>query len=156
MKELDPKVQHMDLSPYAGRWIASIGDQIIGQGGTPEQALHAAQASRFKEIAHITYVPPIEPLHIHPKLEEIATHFPPGFPVYVVGGAVRDALLNRVVKELDFIVPDDAIKHARKIADKLDGAFYVLDQERDYGRVLVPQADGTPLVLDFAPLQPIA
>ncbi len=153
MKELDPKVQHMDLSPYAGRWIASIGDQIIGQGGTPEQALHAAQASRFKEIAHITYVPPTKPLHIHPKLEEIATHFPPGFPVYVVGGAVRDALLNRVVKELDFIVPDDAIKHARKIADKLDGAFYVLDQERDYGRVLVPQADGTPLVLDFAPLQ---
>ena len=81
MEELDSLVQHKDLKPYAGRWIACIGDQIIGQGGTPAQALHAAQASRFKEIPQITYVPPTQPLQIHPSLEKIAEFFPPGFPV---------------------------------------------------------------------------
>ncbi len=153
MEELNSLAQHKDLDPYAGRWIASIGDQIIGQGGTPTQALHAAQASRFKEIPQITYVPPTQPLQIHPILEKIAVHFPPGFPVYVVGGAVRNALLQQPVTELDFVVPQHAIKHARKIADQLEGAFYVLDRERDYGRVLIPGPAGKPLVLDFAPLQ---
>jgi poly(A) polymerase len=153
MKELDPIVQHDNLSPYAGRWIASIGDQIIGQGGTPAQALHAAQASRFKEIPLITYVPSSQPLQIHPFLEKIAAHFAPDMPVYVVGGAIRDALIGHPVRELDFIVPENAIRHARKLADRVQGAFYVLDRERDYGRVLVPQSGSSPLVLDFAPIQ---
>lgn len=153
MKELDLPVQQKDLTPYAGRWIAHIGDQIISQGGTPGQALHAAQASRFKEIPEITYIPPAHPLEIHPLLEQIAAAFPADLPVYIVGGAVRDALLGRPVREMDFILPADAIQHARKIANQLDSAFYVLDSARDYGRVLVPQAGGTPIVLDFAPLQ---
>jgi len=155
MEELDPVVQQKDLSPYAGRWIACIADQIIGQGGTPEQALHAAQASRFKETPQITYVSPTPPLKIHPFLEKLAAYFPPDFPAYVVGGAVRDAMLRLPVRELDFILPEHAIKHARKIADKFNGAFYVLDKERDYGRVLIPQPDGEKLILDFAPMQGI-
>ena len=153
MEELDPLVQPRDLSPYAGRWIACIGDQIIGQGGTPEQALHAAQASRFKEIAQITYVSPTPPLQIHPFLEKLADYFPPDFPVYVVGGAVRNALLRRPVKELDFILPEKAIKHARRIANEFNGDFYALDPDRDYGRVLIPQPEDQALVLDFAPIQ---
>ena len=153
MEELDPVVQQTDLSPYAGRWIACIADQIIGQGGTPEQALHVAQASRFKETPQITYVSPIPPLKIHPFLDELAAYFPPDFPAYVVGGAVRDAVLRRPVRELDFILPENAIKHARKIADQFNGAFYVLDKERDYGRVLIPQPGNENLVLDFAPMQ---
>jgi putative nucleotidyltransferase with HDIG domain len=153
MAELDEIVQHNDQSPYAGRWIACIGDQIIGQGGTPAQALHAAQASRFKEIPQISYVPPTQPLLVHPILEKLAALFPPDFPIYIVGGAVRDALVQRPISELDFIVPDNAIKHARNIANHLEGAFYVLDSVRDYGRVLVPQPHGQPLILDFAPQQ---
>jgi len=146
-------VQQEDLSPYSGRWVANIGDQIIGQGGTPEQALRAAQASRFKETPQINYVSPTPPLKIHPILEELAAYFPPDFPAYVVGGAVRDALLRLPVTELDFILPEHAIKHARRIADKFNGAFYVLDKERDYGRALIPQTDGKTLILDFAPIQ---
>jgi tRNA nucleotidyltransferase/poly(A) polymerase len=153
MKELDPAVQQRNLSLYAGRWIASIGDQIIGQGGTPSQALHAAQASRFKEIPLITYIPPAQPLQIHPILEDIAAHFEADFPVYIVGGAVRDALLGYPVRELDFILPKRAIYHARRLADHLDAPFYVLDRERDYGRILVAGTGDAPLVLDFAPLQ---
>ena len=55
--------------------------------------------------------------------------------------------------ELDFILPDKAIKQARKVADHFGGAFYVLDGERDYGRVMIPQAGDQTLVMDFAPFQ---
>ena len=153
MKELDPPVQQLDHSAYAGRWIAIIGDQIIGQGGTPAQALRAAQSSRYKEVPQITYVPPTPPLKIHPILEELVSLFPPDAPVFVVGGAVRDALLKRQVTELDFILPEKAIKQARKAADHFGGAFYVLDGERDYGRAMIPQAGDQTLVMDFAPFQ---
>jgi len=153
MKELDPPVQQQDYSAYAGRWIASIGDQIIGQGGTPTQALRAAQSSRYKEVPQISYVPPTPPLKIHPILEELASLFPPDTPVYVVGGAVRDALLKRQVTELDFILQNNAIKQARKVADHFGGAFYVLDGERDYGRAMIPQAGSQTLGMDFTPFQ---
>ena len=68
-------------------------------------------------------------------------------PVYIVGGAVRDAYLHRPVHDLDLAVPAQAIKLARRIANQLDADFYVLDQERDVGRVLV---DKGRLVIDVA------
>ena len=40
-------------SPYAGRWVARVRGRIVAQGGTPEQALHAAQSSRPKEKPEI-------------------------------------------------------------------------------------------------------
>jgi tRNA nucleotidyltransferase/poly(A) polymerase len=143
--------QHDERSLYAGRWIACIGGRIIGQGGTPKQAFQAAQASRFKEIPQVSYVSTTTPIHIHPILEKVAAILPQDQPVYVVGGAVRNALLRLPVDDLDFALPGKAIKTARKIADTLDGAFYALDKERDYGRVIIAQSDGGRLVLDFAP-----
>ncbi len=59
------------------------------------------------------------------------------WPVYVVGGTVRDALLGRSNDDLDLAVAGPAISLARKLADGLGAAFYPLDVERDVGRVLV-------------------
>ena len=145
--------QYNERSLYAGRWIACIGGRIVGQGGTPKQAFQAAQASRFKEIPQVSYVSTTLPIHIHPILERVAAILPQDRPVYVVGGAVRNALLRLPVVELDFTLRGKAIKTARKLADTLDGAFYALDKERDYGRVIIPQSEGCHLVLDFAPFQ---
>jgi tRNA nucleotidyltransferase/poly(A) polymerase len=145
--------QYNERSLYAGRWIACIGGRIVGQGGTPKQAFQAAQASRFKEIPQVSYVSTTPAIHIHPILERVAAILPQDRPVYVVGGAVRNALLSLPVMELDFTLPGKAINTARKIADRLDGAFYALDKERDYGRVIIPQSEGCHLVLDFAPFQ---
>lgn len=58
-------------------------------------------------------------------------------PVYVVGGAVRDALLRRPVKDLDLATGGNAIKLGRRIANHLQGDFYVLDAERGVARVLL-------------------
>ncbi|HEX6025307.1 MAG TPA: hypothetical protein VFZ00_25165 [Solirubrobacter sp.] len=48
--------------------------------------------------------------------------------VYVVGGAVRDALLDRVPRELDFVVEGDAVAVARRAAARVGGALKVHDR----------------------------
>jgi tRNA nucleotidyltransferase (CCA-adding enzyme) len=68
-------------------------------------------------------------------------------PVYLVGGAVRDALLGRRSHyfDLDFVMLTRAVKTARKIADRTKGGFVLLDAERQIARVVF--AGGT---VDFA------
>ena len=70
-------------------------------------------------------------------------------PVYLVGGAVRDAYLRRPIKDLDLITPDSGLKLARRIANRLSGAFYPLDSARDVGRALIDLPEGR-LILDVA------
>ncbi|MBS3029498.1 MAG: CCA tRNA nucleotidyltransferase [Dolichospermum sp. DET50] len=63
-------------------------------------------------------------------------------PVYMVGGAVRDAILGRVREyvDLDFIIPVDAVKVARKIAQRYQAGFVLLDAERQIARAVFPEA----------------
>jgi len=68
-------------------------------------------------------------------------------PVYLVGGAVRDALLGRASNDLDFVVPERAVRFAFRLADYLGVPAYVLDRERDTGRVVLKDENTT---LDFA------
>ena len=138
---------------YASRWVACLGKRVVGQGGTPEQALRAAQASRFKETPRVFYVPTAQPFVFHPILDRIIPALPPDTPVYLVGGAVRDAMLARPSHDLDFVLPAHALQIARQVADAIGGAFYPLDEERNYGRAIFTEADGTRLVLDFSGYQ---
>ncbi|NOZ28680.1 MAG: HD domain-containing protein [Chloroflexi bacterium] len=74
--------------------------------------------------------------------------------VWLVGGAVRDRLLLRRIHDLDLVVKDGAADLAQAIADRFGGAFYLLDQERDYGRALLSEAAGKrSLIVDVTPLQ---
>lgn len=63
-------------------------------------------------------------------------------PVYMVGGAVRDAIIGRTREywDLDFIIPSDAVKVARAIARRYQAGFVLLDAERQIARVVFPQA----------------
>jgi putative nucleotidyltransferase with HDIG domain len=70
--------------------------------------------------------------------------------VYLVGGAIRDALLNRTIHDLDFALERGAIATARRLANSMEGAFFALDRERDTGRVIIQQENSKGLVLDFA------
>lgn len=65
----------------------------------------------------------------------------------LVGGAVRDALLDRArdYLDLDFVLPQLAVETARKIANCYQGGFVVLDEKRQIARVVFEQ--GT---VDFA------
>ena len=59
-------------------------------------------------------------------------------PAYLVGGAVRDALLGRRSPyfDLDFVMLTRAVKTARKIADRTKAGFVLLDAERQIARVV--------------------
>ena len=134
-------------SPYAGRWVARVRGKIIAQGGTPQQALHAAQLSRHKEKPEIIYMP--LPLAYSPLVDKVRQILS-GQELYLVGGAVRDTLLNRSSPDLDFALPSNGISLARRVANALHADFMVLDGERDTGRVIVTEPDGTRTFLDFA------
>jgi tRNA nucleotidyltransferase/poly(A) polymerase len=134
---------------YAGRWVARVRGQIVAQGGTPEQALRAAQSSRHKETPEIIFMPPSTPFSFSPLLDTIRDALP-DVEIYLVGGAVRDAMLGRLSHDLDFVVPSDGIKLARRVADSLGADVFPLDDDRDTGRVLVANPDGSRDILDFA------
>ncbi|MDY6781556.1 MAG: CCA tRNA nucleotidyltransferase [Cyanobacteriota bacterium] len=59
-------------------------------------------------------------------------------PAYLVGGAVRDALLHRKREylDLDFVLPGDAIAIARRIAGHYNAGFVLLDRDREIARVV--------------------
>ena len=70
-------------------------------------------------------------------------------PIYLVGGAVRDAYLGLPIKDFDIAVNGDAIVLARRVADWLGADTFVLDRERDVARVLVNR-QGKRITVDFA------
>ena len=142
-----------NLSSYAGRWVALLGERVVGQGGTPDQAFKAAQADRFKEIPRIIFIPSDHPVMFPDILERVVASLPSDMPVYLVGGAVRDALLGRASHDLDFILPGEAIPLGRSLARTLGAAFYPLDEERDTARLFLKQPDGNRYTLDFARLR---
>jgi putative nucleotidyltransferase with HDIG domain len=72
---------------------------------------------------------------------------------YLVGGCVRDWLLGRSSRDFDFAVAGDALKLARRVADRMGAAFVLLDEERCTGRVVTREEDGQRLFIDFARLQ---
>lgn len=69
---------------------------------------------------------------------------------YLVGGAVRDAILGREAEylDLDFVLPDVAVQVARKIASHYKAGFVLLDSDRQIARVVFKQA-----TVDFAQQQ---
>jgi len=93
----------------------------------------------------------------HPLLQRIIGFLPQNLPVYLVGGAVRDALLNRSSYDFDFVTSGDAMKIARQVAHELGGAFYPLDAQRNVARIIIkPEGqseDDKPVRIDFSTFQ---
>ena len=60
---------------------------------------------------------------------------------YLVGGSVRDALLERHSDylDLDFVMPEGAVETAATIARHYRAGFVLLDAERQIARVVFPQ-----------------
>ena len=73
-------------------------------------------------------------------------------PVYVAGGAVRDCLIgrNEGVADLDIVVDCRVIPMARKLADRLGWAFYVMDPVREIARLIFTANQGQNLVCDIS------
>ncbi|MBL7164001.1 MAG: CCA tRNA nucleotidyltransferase [Anaerolineales bacterium] len=148
-----PVSRSADLVPYAGRWVAYLGGQVVAQGGTPQQALSAAKAARYKENPEVFYVPTDTPFNFSPILERVRRALPDDMQVYLVGGAVRDALLSRKSHDYDFVLGENALQVARRVANKIGAAYFPLDVERATARVIYTDENGDRQILDFAALR---
>ena len=70
-----------------------------------------------------------------------------GVQLYLVGGSVRDLLLNRPIADLDFALASDAIQFAKTFADSFGATCIALEEQPPTARVIVR----TPRVsMDFA------
>jgi putative nucleotidyltransferase with HDIG domain len=76
-----------------------------------------------------------------------------GVRIWIVGGAVRDLLLGRPVRDWDFAVDDEAMALGRAVGDALGGAFFPLDEGRGTARVVLGPEHERRAVLDFARLR---
>lgn len=70
-----------------------------------------------------------------------------GVQLYLVGGCVRDLLLNRPITDFDFALEQDALPFARAFADILGAAFVTLEEQLPTARVVIRE---TGFTLDFA------
>jgi len=94
----------------------------------------------------------------HPALTLLKEHFSASGkpPVYLVGGALRDAWLGRPVLDLDFALPGDAMGLARNLAGIINARYVPLDDDWGVARLVwkLPGQENTlPLNLDFSALQ---
>ena len=69
--------------------------------------------------------------------------------IYAIGGYLRDKLISKFNKDLDFVVKKNSIKAAREIADFFGGDFYTLDNKRETARALIP-FENQQLIVDVA------
>ncbi len=94
-----------------------------------------------------------------PILNRIISLIPGDESAYLVGGAIRDAFLKRPNYDLDFVLPGNAMKLARRIGDSIGAAYFPLDIHRNMARlVLIPDesVDGlrnNPRRIDFSTFQ---
>jgi poly(A) polymerase len=79
-------------------------------------------------------------------LRAVAARLGPDAEAWVVGGAVRDALLGQTADDLDLAVPSGAIPLGRALADDFGWALVVLDQGRGVCRIV---GDVTVDIADF-------
>ena len=70
----------------------------------------------------------------------------PARPAWMVGGALRELLAGGVAADLDVAVAGGALDLGRRVADRLDARFVVLDAARGTGRV-VPRSPGVAMDL---------
>lgn len=108
-------------------------------------------------------------IHLATILEQVAAFCAQrAMPAWLVGGSLRDLLLERVAHDLDIAVAGDGTALARAFADAVGGSFVALDDARSTARVVLPVGmpprfsfqgsearanDQARLVVDFAQLR---
>ena len=98
----------------------------------------------MQSLSSQTLLKNIPNIHVLSELYTLAENR--GVQLYVVGGSVRDLLLNREITDLDFAVDRDAISFAKSFADSTSGAFVKLEERPPTARVVIRK---TRFILDF-------
>jgi len=70
-------------------------------------------------------------------------------PIYLVGGAIRNLLLGREIEDLDFVVKGNVRSVLNNVKRKLNAQAFMLDDERQTGRIIFKTPEGEKKTLDF-------
>jgi poly(A) polymerase len=70
--------------------------------------------------------------------------------LYLVGGTIRDLILERPIVDLDFSLPVDAIEFAKNFAKEIGVKFIALDEEQKTARLIFR---GGSLYMDFSSIR---
>jgi tRNA nucleotidyltransferase/poly(A) polymerase len=97
-------------------------------------------------------MPPCRPLVWPPIIERLAAVAPDPARLYIVGGPVRDVLRQRPIHDIDLASLDDGLSVARRLADRLKGAYYPIDSQRRTGRIILKNTEEQ-IVIDVASLR---
>ena len=79
-----------------------------------------------------------------------------GLQLYLVGGSIRDCLLQRPCADVDLVCTQSPTEIAKKLARALGGHWFWLDRERGYSRVVANIHRNNrqqPAQFDFSPLR---
>jgi tRNA nucleotidyltransferase/poly(A) polymerase len=60
---------------------------------------------------------------------------------YIVGGFIRDWLLDRLTNDVDIAVSGNALSIAKDVAKELDGKFVLLDEVNGIARVVITEKE---------------
>lgn len=74
-------------------------------------------------------------------LNRISAVVPASLKMYLVGGAVRDLILNKPLHDYDFVLEGLVREIGKRIADAFNAKFYVMDEEREIVRVMINEGD---------------
>ena len=75
---------------------------------------------------------------------------PASVQIYLVGGAVRDILQNKKIKDFDFVAEGLVRPIVKKLARELNGKYYVMDDERNIVRVILNHDSNDCYCIDIA------
>ena len=96
---------------------------------------------------------PVDRLLAIPPLSTALLPLPGAADLYLVGGALRNALLGLPVSDFDFASPVDPTALARRFASNCGGRWFCLDVARCQSRVVWAGKGIGPLTFDFAPFR---
>ena len=92
--------------------------------------------SAILNIQEIRDNPFLRKLHNFAKLREVE--------LYLVGGSVRDLLLNRPTTDIDFTLQSDTLRFSKMFADSIKAPFIPLEEQPATTRVVVRTTDQVP------------
>ena len=70
--------------------------------------------------------------------------------LYIVGGAIRDFLLNRPIEDIDFVIKNNIKEVVENIAHSLKSSYFALDEKRNTYRIHLRDSN---LNLDFSQMR---
>ncbi|MBF0567653.1 MAG: CCA tRNA nucleotidyltransferase [Nitrospirae bacterium] len=71
-----------------------------------------------------------------PYIDILMRHLGSCREAYLVGGTVRDFILNRKIRDYDFVLGDSPFSNAKRFADAINGAYVMLHERFPTARVV--------------------